>query len=332
MFWAGREAMAKSGWLRHEETGTAPVFPLSSVFSEIKMLDVSGQSVRVGVRRGRTSSPPLVIFNGIGSNLELLEPFVEALKGIEIIAFDVPGAGGSPAPQLPYRYSRIARLTNRLLTALGYMGQVDVLGLSWGGMLAQQYAFLNPDRCRRLILAATSPGWTMVPGRLSAIRTLANPNRHSDPEYLRQVAPELFGGSFRQDRNLIDQYIGRIQPSRGLGYLYQLAALWGWTSVPWLHRLRQPVLIMAGTEDPIVPQVNAKIMERLIRRCELFTIDDGHLFLITRAKESASVVKQFLTKPLEEDLQLAPAGIVDRLYNLVRRLRFRPRELGLCQR
>src|SRR3974390_1105678 len=232
MFWAGREAMTKTRRLPHEGAGAVPGSLHSGVFSEIKMLDVAGQSLGVGIRRGKSSPPPLVIFNGIGANLELLEPFVEALKGIEIIAFDVPGAGGSPAPQLPYRYSRLARLTNRLLTALGYMGQVDVLGLSWGGMLAQQYAFLNPDRCRRLILAATASGWTMVPGHFSVIRKLAKPSRHSDPEYLRRIAPELFGGSFRQDRNLINQYIGRIQPPRGLGYLYQLAALWGGTRAP----------------------------------------------------------------------------------------------------
>jgi len=327
MFWAGREAMAKTRRLPHEGAGAVPGSLHSGVFSEIKMLDVSGQSLRVGIRRGKSSSPPLVIFNGIGANLELLEPFVEALKGIEIVVFDVPGVGGSPAPKLPYRYSRIARLTNRLLTALGYTGEVDVLGLSWGGMLAQQYAYLNPDRCRRLILAATASGWTMVPGHFSVIRKLANPNRHSDPEYLRRIAPELFGGSFRQNPNLIDQHIDRIQSPPRVGYLYQLAALWGWTSVPWLHRLTQPILIMAGTEDPIVPLVNAKIMQSFIRRCELFTIDDGHLFLIARAKEAASVVKQFLTRPIEKDLKISPAGIRSRVSHLARRLRFGPRRL-----
>ena len=323
IFRAGCEAMAKARRLLHEGTGVTSSSLHLSVFSEIKMLDIAGQSLRVGIRRGKRSLPPLVIFNGIGANLELLEPFVDALKGIEIVVFDVPGVGGSPAPKLPYRYSRIARLTNRLLTALGYTGQVDVLGLSWGGMLAQQYAYVNPDRCRRLILAATYPGWTMVPGHFSAIRKLANPSSHSDPEYFRRVAPELYGGSFRQDPNLIDQHIGRIQPVRGVGYLYQLVALWGWTSVPWLHRLKQPILIMAGTEDPIVPLVNAKIMEHFIRRCELLTIDDGHLFLITRAREAASVVKQFLTRPTEKNLKISPASI-SRLFHLARRLRFGP--------
>jgi pimeloyl-ACP methyl ester carboxylesterase len=140
---------------RARDPNTAKAEPARSVFSETKMVEVSGQSLRVGIRRGKSSSPPLVVFNGIGANLELLEPFVKALNGIEVVAFDVPGIGGSPAPALPYRYSRLVQLTDHLLVELGYDGQVDVLGLSWGGMLAQQYAYANPRRCRRLILAAT---------------------------------------------------------------------------------------------------------------------------------------------------------------------------------
>ena len=98
--------------------------------------------------------------------------------------------------------------------------------------------------------------------------------------------------------------------------------------MPWLHRLTQPILLMAGTVDPIVPLVNAKIMQSFIRRCELFTIDDGHLFLITRPKEAASVVKQFLTRPIEEkDLKISPASIRSRVSHLARRLRFGPGKL-----
>ena len=166
-FRANRRLVARAA--RARDPNTAKAEPArSAVFSEIKMVEVSGQSLRVGIRGGKSSLPPLVVFNGIGANLELLEPFVKALKGIEVVAFDVPGIGGSPAPALPYRYSRLVQLTDHLLAEFGYDGQVDVLGLSWGGMLAQQYAYANPRRCRRLILAATSSGSIMLPGRFSS--------------------------------------------------------------------------------------------------------------------------------------------------------------------
>ena len=58
----------------------------------------------------------------------------------------------------------------------------------------------------------------------------------------------------------------------------------------------------------IVPLANTKIMAHLIRRSELFTIDDGHLFLITRAKEVASVVKRFVTRPIDKERMDYPCG------------------------
>ena len=96
---------------------------------QISLHDIEGQVLRVGIRRAEKARPPLLIFNGIGANIELVEPFLDALDGPEAIVFDVPGVGGSPSPWLPYRPSRLARLSAQLLDQLGH-AQVDVLGLS----------------------------------------------------------------------------------------------------------------------------------------------------------------------------------------------------------
>ena len=134
------------------------IHPESVTTLQIQTVDLDGQVLRVAIRHGSDASPPLLIFNGIGANLELVEPFVAALEDVSVIIFDIPGVGGSPAPVVPYRFSTLSVLTDRLLSRLGYDGPVDVLGVSWGGALAQQFAHLYPGRCRRLILAATSPG------------------------------------------------------------------------------------------------------------------------------------------------------------------------------
>ncbi|MGV2292308.1 poly(3-hydroxyalkanoate) depolymerase [Trinickia sp. YCB016] len=260
----------------------------------IQTIDLDGQLLRVGVRRGSDASPPLLVFNGIGANLELVEPFVEALDDVTVIIFDVPGVGGSPAPLIPYRFSTLAVLSDKLLTRLGYAGAVDVLGVSWGGALAQQFALVYPRRCRKLILAATSPGVIMVPARLSVLSKLIGPRRYTDPKYLRQIGAEIYGGAYRRDPALLEEHSRHIQPPRGRGYLYQLLAASGWTSLPWLSALRQPTLIMHGNDDPIVPLTNAKILAARIRQSTLHVIDDGHLFLITRAGEVAPLVKRFL--------------------------------------
>src|SRR5215467_13760164 len=260
---------------------------------QIGLHDVAGQLLRVGVRRGDAARPPLLLFNGIGASIELLEPFLDALDGQGAIAFDVPGVGGSPAPTLPYRPSTLARLSARLLDQLGHQ-QVDVLGVSWGGALAQQFAFQHGQRCRRLVLAATSPGHLMVPGKLTVLLKMATTRRYKDPDYMRRIAGDIYGGAFRRSPELVRKHLRHVRWSSDYGYYLQLIAGFGWSSLPWLRLLPQPTLVMAGTDDPIVPVINARILAKLIPNARLATLDDGHLFLVTSAGESARTILEFL--------------------------------------
>ena len=116
----------------------------------------------------------------------------------EIIIFDVPGVGRSEMSWRPRRFSGLARLANKLLDRLGYQ-QVDVIGVSWGGALAQQFARQYPQRCRRLVLAATSPGAIMVPGRPSALSKMMTPRRYLSPTYMQKAAGDIYGGEARRD-------------------------------------------------------------------------------------------------------------------------------------
>jgi poly(3-hydroxyalkanoate) depolymerase len=260
---------------------------------QIGLHDVGGQVLRVGVRRGDKRRPPLLLFNGIGANIELVEPFLDALDGSEAIIFDVPGVGGSPAPWLPYRPWMLARLSARLLDQLGH-AQVDVLGVSWGGALAQQFAFQQAKRCRRLVLAATSPGHLMVPGKPTVLLKMATPRRYKDPDYMRRVAGDIYGGAFRGSPGLVRRHLRHVRWSSDYGYYLQLIAGFGWSSLPWLRLLSQPTLVMVGTDDPLVPVANGRILARLIPNARLVTIDDGHLFLVTSAGRSAGLVADFL--------------------------------------
>lgn len=257
------------------------------------MHDVDGQMLRVGVRRSMRTRPALLLFNGIGASIELVEPFLDALQGPEAIIFDVPGVGGSPAPMLPYRPSTLARLSARLLDQLGH-AQVDVLGVSWGGALAQQFAFQHAKLCRRLILAATSPGHLMVPGKLSVLLKMATPRRYKDPDYLQRIAGDIYGGALRDSSDRVREHLRHVRWSSDYGYYLQLIAGFGWSSLPWLRFLEQPTLVIAGTDDPIVPIINARILTQLIRDARLVTVDDGHLFLITSAGKSAGIISEFL--------------------------------------
>ena len=261
----------------------------------MRILKVGRRAVRVAVREGAPGRPPLLLCNGIGASLELLEPFVDALDPRQgVIRFDMPGIGGSPAPLLPYHLGTSAPLLAGLLDQLGYP-QADVLGISWGGGLAQQFALSRPDRVRRLVLVATGPGALMVPAHPSVLLRMLTPRRHLDPGYAARIAGELYGGSARKDpavaRDLMHATT-RLGPARG--YFYQLISCAGWTSLPWLPRLRPPTLILAGDDDPIIPLANARIMHRLIPRSELHVYHGGHLELAANAERIAPVVETFL--------------------------------------
>ena len=107
----------------------------------IHSIDIKGQRLRVAIRQGNGSGIPLLLVNGIGVSLEVFQPFIDELDpGTEVIRFDVPGTGGSPKSTMPYRFSTLASWIKQILDQFGYK-QVDVLGISWGGGLAQQFAF-----------------------------------------------------------------------------------------------------------------------------------------------------------------------------------------------
>ena len=271
----------------------------------VRSVAVGRQMLRVDVRparrvmwRSRQREYPLLLINGIGASLELLQPLVDELDpALEVIRFDAPGVGGSPLPAAPYRFTGLCGLIARLLTALGH-DRADVLGISWGGAVAQHFAAFQRARCRRLVLVSTATGALMVPARPAVLARMVTPRRYLDPDYLEQAAPHLYGGTARTEPARVSAAMhanNRVGSPRG--YLYQLAAGAGWTSVPFLPLLRQPTLIMSGDDDPIIPLANARLMHRLIPGSRLHVYHGGHLGLVTEAAQHAPVVNQFLAAP-----------------------------------
>jgi poly(3-hydroxyalkanoate) depolymerase len=268
--------------------------------SQERIVSVLFQQIRIDVRPG--TGVPLVLCNGIGAAYEVFDPLLQRLNpDTTVVRFDVPGAGGSPDSLFPYAFPYLAVLLDRLLSKVGITGPVDVLGLSWGGALAQQFAFQNPHRCRRLILVSTATGVIMVPGWPTVLAKMVTPRRFLDHQYAASIAGDLYGGTVRNNPSIVKELFDRqLMTGSPLGYLHQLLAGALWTRIFALAFIRQETLIIAGLDDPIIPAVNAKIMGRLLPRATVHLHPGGHVDLITNATELAPVVEMFRRSDTEE--------------------------------
>lgn len=265
----------------------------SSHTPEFHMKQVDGRTLRVARWPARTragANRPLLFFNGIGANIELMAPLPERLDDREVITFDMPGVGESPDPMLPYRPWMIARIAEQIISDFGH-DRVDVMGVSWGGGMAQQFALQYPGRTGQLVLAATSAGMLMIPGKLAALSKMADPRRYTDPAFMLKHFRTLYGGT----SDGAGGHAGRIKPPSMMGYMGQLVAMLGWTSAPFLPFLQAPTLILMGDDDQIVPLANGTILKALIPNAEMTIIKGGgHLFLINQAEETMALIRDFL--------------------------------------
>jgi poly(3-hydroxyalkanoate) depolymerase len=263
---------------------------------DIRFVDADGVRLRTSISG---TGNPLLIITGLGASLELASPFEVELnrRGIRTISYDAPGIGESAPYPRPRRMRGVARTAERLLDALGYT-TVDVFGVSLGGVVAQQLAHQAPLRVRRLVLAATGPGLGGVPGSPRVLWEMATPRRYYQPDYYRRVAGLIYGGAARRDPDaLLHGTLARfIHRPTMRGYLGQIYSIAGWTSTPWLCRLHQPTLVLAGDDDPIVPLLNGRILARLIPDATLRVVPGGgHLFVLENPAAIAREVAEFLT-------------------------------------
>ncbi len=268
---------------------------------------VSERSVQVaGVRlhvRESGYGRPLLLINGIGAHVDMWASMETALPDTRLIAFDAPGTGRSETTWFPLSVELLARLTEQLLDRLGYE-QVDVLGYSFGGLIAQRLARAAPSRVRRLVLAATTPGWGGVPGSVWAMTQMSTPLRYYWRPYYERVIGELMGGRARTDPGFVRRHgDARLHnPPTPLGYAWQLLAM---TTSPgtlgWLKQISADTLVVTGDDDPVMPLANALLLAHHIPSARLLVArGEGHMLLMDDESAVFPALASFLTAPNAE--------------------------------
>ena len=277
-----------------------------------RVVEVGG--LRVAVRE-RGEGFPLLLVNGLGGNLEMWGTAQEHLAShARTIAFDAPGTGRSQTAFLPMPIPSVARMIARLLDELGH-DQVDVLGYSWGGLVAQQFAHIAPERVRLLALAGTSVGWGGAPGDLRAMALLATPLRYYSQTFYERTSRLLdgtTGGGVDDGHSRAHAEARRANPPSVRGYYGQVLAGSGFTSLPWLHTVAAPTLVVAGLRDRLVPPANAVLLAGELPVSRLCLVpDEGHLLLFDPSSAALPALSSFFLDGESSSVWLEGESVVD---------------------
>lgn len=257
---------------------------------EVVFITVNGVRLRVAHRKAislaatETNAAPLLFLNGIGAQLELALPFLDLLERPFIVA-DMPGVGGSELPKKLLRFADVATMMEQLVRDLGYQ-HAHVLGYSWGGALAQQYAYQHKIKALSLTLVSTGTGMLMIPAKPWSYLKFLKPS-----SFMAQVDQKVMK-QMRDHLRAIQRKTGQYARFNRAGFLYQLAVGAGWTSVHWLHKVQAQSLVIAGDADDIVPLANAKLIASRLPHATLHVVpNEGHMVLMNQAERLAELIE-----------------------------------------
>jgi poly(3-hydroxyalkanoate) depolymerase len=259
----------------------------------VRQLEVHGLRLRV---QEVGSGEPLLLINGLGGCLETWRTLTERLPGRRCIAIDHPGTGLSAVPPGMLSMADIAHMYAAALDELGYT-EVDVMGFSFGGAVAQEFAHRHPQRVRRLILAATAYGVGSTPADPMTLMAASSPIRYISRTARRVIAPMIYRGRVGRNPELLQTELRGVNahPASMVGVYYQVSAYSRWSSAGWLHTLTMPTLVLGGSEDPMAPAVNSVVLARRIPSAKLVIISGGgHLFPFDSAEQVAPLLLDFL--------------------------------------
>jgi pimeloyl-ACP methyl ester carboxylesterase len=242
---------------------------------------------------------PLVLVPGFGTGLWIWYRQVPAFaERFRTIVFDPRGVARTAAPDEPFTMRELAEDLAALLEELE-IGKAHVLGASFGGFVAQEFALAHPARTRSLILCCTSYGGPghrpPAPETLAAIASTKGLNTE---ERVRENLLLAFSPRFVEEH---PDEVGRVIHLRAengvpeYAYLRQLQAAVAFDAAARVGGITAPTLVVTGDEDVIVPHENSFNLASAIRGATLRIIEGGsHTFFIEQPEEFNRAVFEFV--------------------------------------
>ena len=244
----------------------------------------------------------LLFINGTGADLRNRPNAFDGplAKAFQVLGYDQRGLGRSEKPDRPYSMQGYADDAAALMDALGWE-RAHVMGVSFGGMVAQHLALRHPHRIDRLVLACTSCGG--AGGASYPLHELGEMDIESRARFMIGISDMRHDAAWQAAHGealaaMIAQQVaaaatGPDDPGRAMGARRQLEARIHHDTGARLAEIRAPVLLCAGRYDGIAPLSNMQFMQQIIPGARLEIFEGGHLFLIQDKRAYAEIMRFF---------------------------------------
>lgn len=261
------------------------------------MPSVRTPSAELHYERAGSGEPLLLIQGMSGTHLSWGEPFLAALREhFDVTAFDNRGIGLSAPIDGPFTIAEMAEDTAALMGELG-IESAHVVGISMGGMIAQELALARPELLRTLTLGCTycgGPASQLMPEENA--RKLMEGLASGDREKAIRASYEVnLSPAFRTDEDRFAAFheMATTVPAAKQTIELQVQAIFGHDTSGRLGGISNPALVIHGTDDGVLPYANGELVASLIPGARLETLENvGHMFWWERPEISADLIRE----------------------------------------
>ncbi len=246
---------------------------------------------------------PIVFIHGYPLNSELWRPQIESLSNdFRVIAPDLRGHGKSQAPPGTYNMELLASDCNELLDYLKIKEKIIICGLSMGGYIAFAFHRTFRHRLRGMIFTATKASADTPDQKENREKSILSANERGIDFIIDSMLPKLLSPiNSLNNPGLVDRVKNIMRDTSIEGIIGDLRGMKERPdSIPYLKEIQEPVLIIQGQDDQIIPMVETQIMQTHIPNCDLKLIPGaGHLPNLEKPEEFNQLVRLFLNNFLE---------------------------------
>ncbi len=218
---------------------------------------------------------PLLLIMGLGANSDWWDMQMLSMlsERYQVVTFDNRGAGRSEGTGERYTIPLAARDTCGLMEYLG-IDKAHLLGISMGGMVAQEFALSYPEKVEKLVLVCTNAGGHQQAldrpevFRVLAARSGGVPLEELAREYIRLLYPQKF---IEEHPEKVEEFVQVYQamPPPEHGWAWQMEAVLQWESLSRLTEIRCPTLVLTGDQDVLIPAEDARTLAEKIPHARL---------------------------------------------------------------